>query len=40
VFYNRAPVLHSQSNVEVGWFLRDFGYDADLLGKIEVDDRR
>ena len=21
------------------WFLRDFGYDADLLGKNEIDDK-
>jgi hypothetical protein len=25
---------------KLNWFLRDFGYDADLLGRDEVDERR
>ena len=24
---------------KLGWFLRDFGYDAELLGKSEIDDK-
>ena len=24
---------------KLGWFLRDFGYDAELLGKNEIDDK-
>ena len=24
---------------KLSWFLRDFGYDAELLGKSEIDDK-
>jgi hypothetical protein len=24
---------------KLNWFLRDFGYDADLLGQDEIDDK-
>ena len=35
----RPALLLCQSLVEAHWFLRDFGYDAELLGHDEVDDK-
>jgi hypothetical protein len=32
-------VLHRQSPVEARWFLRDFLYAQDLLGREEVDEK-
>jgi len=35
VLHYRPPVLHTQAMWKLSWFLRDFGYDAELLGKNE-----
>jgi len=31
---------HAKALWKLSWFLRDFGYDAELLGRDEVDERR
>jgi hypothetical protein len=39
VLHGRPPVLHTPRHVELSWFLRDFGYDAEWLGRNEIDEK-
>ena len=35
----RPPLLHPKALWRLSWFLRDFGYDTDLLGRDQVDEK-
>jgi len=40
MFDYRTLLLHGQSGCgKLSWFLRDFGYNTELLGKDEIDDQ-
>ena len=39
MFHDRPYVLHTQGNVEAALVSARFGYDAELLGKNEIDDK-